>query len=79
MQIGVTMLVRDIKTILQQLIRDELKVQGKTQASFAKELGVSRQAVFQVLTDNPSVDTLIEMLGKLGVGVEVVYRDYSCS
>lgn len=67
------MLVQDIKTSLQQRIRDELKVQGKTQASFAKELGVSRQAVFQVLTDNPSVDTLIEMLGKLGVGVEVVY------
>lgn len=73
------MLVQDIKTSLQQRIRNELKAQGKTQASFAKELGVSRQAVFQVLTDNPSVDTLIEMLGKLGVVVEVVYRDYSCS
>ena len=64
---------------LQTKLRETLKDLGKSQVEFARELGVTRQEVNIYLNGSCSCDKLIGMLGKLGVVVEVVYRDYSCS
>ena len=65
-----------IKTQLQTEIKVALQRQGKAKGEFAKELGISQTRLGIILNQNPSVEKLIELLGKLGydVGVSVVKR-----
>ena len=58
---------------LQAKLRETLKELGKSQVEFARELGVTRQEVNIYLNSSCSCDKLVMLLGKLGVGVEVVY------
>lgn len=58
---------------LQTKLRETLKELGISQAEFARTLDVTRQEVNIYLNGSCSCDKLVMLLGKLGVGVEVVY------
>jgi predicted XRE-type DNA-binding protein len=58
-------------------LRRRLELRGGTQAGAAKLLGVSQPRVNDLMRDRInrfSVDTLIKLLGKLGVEVRVTLR-----
>lgn len=60
------------KTELQEAILERMKIKGITQISLAKELDVSKQAVYVFLkTENVGYEKLFELANMVGLEVEI--------
>jgi len=65
-----------IKTQLQQQIKTIMKESKLTGLEFAEQLGIGNCRLSLILNQNPSIEKLVELLGKLGysVGVNITKR-----